>query len=114
MKAQPESLSQDYRLGDLVKKPAPVPQPEPVKSKPWLFKAPDGKLSTALPDPPPKPLVFHPIGDGGDTVVYTSGFSEPLRYEQTIEAHIHKENRQYSKLADLADVTWTYATRTRV
>lgn len=42
-------------LGPAIRKPAPDPKAEPVKGKPWLFKAPDGKLSTALPDPPVKP-----------------------------------------------------------
>jgi hypothetical protein len=54
MKIQGEFLSQHEPLGKVVKAPTPEPKAEPVKGKPWPFKAPDGKLSTALPDPPPK------------------------------------------------------------
>ena len=55
MKNQTEFLSKPQPLGKAIRKPALEPKAEPVKGKPWLFKAPDGKLSTALPDPPVKP-----------------------------------------------------------
>jgi len=85
VKIQGENLSQAQPLGPAIKAQQPEPKAEPVKGKPWLFKAPDGKLETRLPDPPAW-ILQDPIG-----YVYEAGFG----------AYIDRTNAMYKRLAGL-------------
>jgi hypothetical protein len=62
MKIQPEPLSQDTGLGELVKKPEmPVPY---RRIREGVYQGPDGKMFTEIQTPPQKPTIWDVLNKG--------------------------------------------------